>query len=110
MIANIHEQTKEIGVLRAIGCTSAWISRVYTLEAMVLVLSAGALGLGIGTFVAFTVTAQRALFTQLPLPFAFPTAPMLAISLASTVSAVLAAYLPASRLLRRNIVRLLRGS
>lgn len=110
MIANIHEQTKEIGVLRAIGSTSAWVARVYTLEAMVLVLSAGALGVGIGTFVAFTVTAQRALFTQLPLPFAFPTVPVVAISLASMVSAVLAAFLPASRLLRRTIVGLLRGS
>jgi predicted lysophospholipase L1 biosynthesis ABC-type transport system permease subunit len=110
MVANIHEQAKEIGILRALGTTAAWIARVYTLEAMVLVLTAAALGLGIGTFVAFTVTAQRALFTQLPLPFAVPVVPMLIISLASILSAVLAAYVPASRLLRRNIVRLLRGS
>jgi hypothetical protein len=30
------------------------------------------MGLLIGTAVAYTVTAQRALFTQLPLPFDFP--------------------------------------
>ena len=30
------------------------------------------MGLMIGTVVAFTVTAQRSLFTQLPLPFVFP--------------------------------------
>ena len=109
MIANMAEQTKEIGLLRALGVTRSWIARLYCLEALVLVLSAAVLGLGIGTFVAFTVTAQRALFTQLPLPFTFPTAPMLAILIASVVSAVLAAYVPARRLLRRNVVGLLRS-
>ena len=110
MIANIHEQSKEIGLLRALGVTKTWIARLYSLEAVVLVLSAGVLGVMIGTLVAFTVTAQRALFTQLPLPFSFPTAPILTIALSSVISAVVAAYVPATHLLRRNIVRLLRSS
>ena len=110
MVANIHEQSKEIGLLRALGVTRAWIARLYSLEAMVLVLSAGVLGVAIGTFVAFTVTAQRALFTQLPLPFLFPTAPMLTITVSSMLSSLLAAYLPATRILRRNIVGLLRST
>ena len=110
MIANIHEQSKEIGLLRALGVTKTWIARLYSLEAVVLVLSAGVLGVVIGTLVAFTVTAQRALFTQLPLPFSFPTAPILTIALSSVISAVVAAYVPATHLLRRNIVRLLRSS
>ena len=86
MIANIHEQTKEIGLLRALGVTRVWIARVYSLEAMVLVLSAAALGVAIGTILAFTISAQRQLFTQLPLPFTFPTAPMVVITVASMLS------------------------
>jgi len=88
MIANIHQQSKEIGLLRALGVTRVWIARVYLLEAMVLVLSAAALGVAIGSILAFTISAQRQLFTQLPLPFSFPTTPMLVITVASMLSGI----------------------
>jgi ABC-type antimicrobial peptide transport system permease subunit len=94
-------------MLRALGVTTSWLARLYTLEAIVLVLSAGLLGVGIGTCVAFTITAQNALFLKLPLHWTWPSASMLIIFLASLVSALLAAYLPATRLLRRSIVALL---
>jgi ABC-type antimicrobial peptide transport system permease subunit len=109
MLANIHEQSKEIGLLRALGVTRTWIARLYALEAMVLVLSASVLGLAIGTLLAFTISAQRQLFTQLPLPFVFPTAPIFVIVVASLVSGVLAAFIPAMSLLRNNVVSLLRS-
>lgn len=110
MFTNIHEQGKEIGLLRAVGVTRPWIAAVYSLEATVLVLSAGVLGVCIGSAVAFTVTAQRSLFTQLPLPFVFPRMAVAVILIASVVSAFIAAFVPAIRLVHSNIVRLMRFS
>ena len=91
-------------MLRALGVTVSWIASLYSLEAVVLVLSAGVLGIGIGTFIAYTINAQSVLFTQLQLPFEFPTAAMGWICLASLISSLLAAYLPAKRLMRRNTI------
>lgn len=44
MYTNIVEQSKEIGVLRAIGVTQYAIFRIYTYESMFLVLSSAFLG------------------------------------------------------------------
>lgn len=75
----------------------------------VLVLAASLMGLAVGSIVAYTVTAQRAVFTQLPLPFVFPRAAVAAILVAAVASALLAAAVPAARLVRTNIVRLMRA-
>jgi ABC-type antimicrobial peptide transport system permease subunit len=109
MYANISEQTKEIGMLRALGVRKRWIQRVYTLEAFTLVTAATAMGLGMGTAVAYTVTAQRALFTQLPVPFQFPWVIFGWVAAASCLSALGASFLPATRKARQNIASLMRS-
>jgi len=108
MVTNINEQGKEMGLLRALGVTKGWLRRIYTLEAVVLVLSAGSLGVAIGSLLAYTISAQRALITQLPLPFSLPVVPAGVLVLTSIVSAFFAAYLPAMTLARTNIVKLMR--
>jgi len=109
MYANIHEQAKEMGMLRAIGVRRPWIQRVYTLEAFTLVMSATLLGLMIGTVVAVTVTAQRAIFTQLPVPFSFPWKVLGWVVPASFASAVAASFIPATRMVYgKNIASLMR--
>ena len=72
MSANLYEQSKEIGMLRAIGMTSIRISVLYVYEALILVMASSFLGVAIGTMVGFTMTLQQILFTEIPLFFYFP--------------------------------------
>lgn len=109
MYANISEQAKEIGMIRALGVKKRWIQRVYTLEAFTLVTAATVMGLGMGTAVAYTVTAQRALFTQLPVPFQFPWTIFVWVAAASFISALGASWFPATRKARQNIASLMRS-
>lgn len=56
MSANIYQQAKEIGVLRAIGFTKCRIRMLYFYEALVLVFSSCILGVFIGMTVGYTMT------------------------------------------------------
>src|SRR3954470_13126529 len=79
MFTNVYEQSKEIAVLRALGLSKGALYRVYVSEAFVLVLASSLLGVLIGLVVSYTMTAQQILFTQLPIPFAFPWFVLLAV-------------------------------
>ena len=72
MTANLYEQTKEIGIMRAMGITKRRIISLYIYEAFVLVMASSLLGILIGTMVGFTMTLQQILFTDIPLFFFFP--------------------------------------
>lgn len=63
MSANLYEQTKEIGVLRAIGFRRRHITLLYMYEAFILVLASSLLGIIIGIIIGFTMTLQQVLFT-----------------------------------------------
>lgn len=58
MSANLFDQTKEIGVLRAMGFTKMRIKMLYFYEAFILVMASSLLGIMIGTTVAFTMVLQ----------------------------------------------------
>ena len=90
MVTNIREQTKEAGVLRALGlkyvdifcvavtalwwltccpswsylCSGARLVRVFVYEAYALVLASSLMGVIIGVLVGWTFSQQRSLFTQ----------------------------------------------
>jgi ABC-type antimicrobial peptide transport system permease subunit len=55
MSANLMDQTKEIGVLRAMGFTKIRIKMLYFYEAFILVIVSCSLGVMIGTIVGFTM-------------------------------------------------------
>jgi ABC-type antimicrobial peptide transport system permease subunit len=56
MSANIYEQSKEIGILRAMGLPRRRLYLLYINEAFILVLSSSLLGIIIGTMVGFSMT------------------------------------------------------
>ena len=58
MSANLYEQTKEIGILRAIGFTSWRICLLYFYEALLLVFASCLLGILIGVLVGVTMVMQ----------------------------------------------------
>ena len=72
MSANLLDQTKEIGILRAIGFTKSRIKILYFYEAFILVMASCVLGVMIGVIVGYTMVLQQAVFTNMPLAFFFP--------------------------------------
>lgn len=108
MYTNIYEQKKEIGVLMAIGIRKGWLRRMFLWEAIIVVFSASFLGIGIGVLVAWTMTLQQALFTQLPVPFEFPWQICLAVIFLSVIFGLLASLIPLSSILKQSPVKVLR--
>jgi len=56
MSANLYEQSKEIGIMRAMGMPKKRIYLLYIYESFILVLSSSLLGIMIGTVVGFSMT------------------------------------------------------
>jgi ABC-type antimicrobial peptide transport system permease subunit len=108
MYTNIYEQTKEIGILRAVGVTRFFIFRVYTYEALTIVLSGSISGVAIGTVLAVTMSMQRALFTQMPIPFSMPWSLLETVAGLATLFSLLAVVGPVFRLMRMPIVSVMR--
>jgi putative ABC transport system permease protein len=64
MWISVHERTGEIGLLRALGVESSTVQGLFILEAVLLALAGGALGLAIGFGIG---AVMRALVPGLPL-------------------------------------------
>jgi ABC-type antimicrobial peptide transport system permease subunit len=94
MSANIYQQTKEIGVMRAIGFSKCRIRMLYFYEALVLVFSSCIMGVAIGMTVGYTMTLQQKLILQTPLPFFFPTEQFLVIVCISIFCAFISTFGP----------------
>lgn len=56
MSANLFEQAKEIGVLRAIGFRKIRILMLYTYEAFILVVASSIMGMLVGVSVGWSMT------------------------------------------------------
>lgn len=108
MYTNIFEQSKEIAILRAMGLRRWQLVRIYIYEAFVLVLSASILGIMIGCIMAWTMAAQRVLFTQLPVPVQFPFWLLAMVIIAASFCAVIAAWGPARALVKRPVSQVMR--
>ena len=72
MSANLYEQKKEVGVIRAMGFTKYRVRVLYFYEALVLVLSSCILGVLIGTAVGYTMLLQFNLFLNVKVAPFFP--------------------------------------
>lgn len=108
MSANLLDQTKEIGILRAMGFTQSRITMLYLYEAFVLVLASSLLGVMIGVIVAFTMTLQRVVFTGIPIFFFFPWTQFCIIMVMSFFCAFISSYGPAKQLVRQDIATIFR--
>ena len=62
MSANLYDQTKEIGILRAMGVTKIRITLLYFYEALILVFASSVLGIMIGCLVAYVMQLNMDLF------------------------------------------------
>ena len=108
MYTNIYEQSKEIGILRAIGIPYGWMQRIYIYEAFILVLASSLMGMMIGIGVGWTVALQRVLFTALPIPFRFPWELFLIVFFMSILFSIISSWGPITVIMRKPIVSILR--
>ena len=101
MSANLYDQTKEIGTLRAMGVTKLRITLLYFYEALILVFSASFLGILTGVFVGYTMKLQMDLFLNQETEFYFPWLPMVEIFCLSLVCAFFSTFGPTKQLTRK---------
>ena len=109
MYTNVHEQAKEIGILRALGIPYGWMQRIYIYEAFILVFSSSLMGMFIGTGVGWAVSVQRVLFTQLPVSFEFPALLFFLIFIMATIFSFISSYGPITAMMNRSVVNILRS-
>merc|ERR1711988_555947 len=100
MGTNIYEQTKEIGVLRAIGAKPNLLLRLYINEAFVLVMAAASSGFWIGTLTAYAFMLQRSLFTGLTQQFVIAYNIIVVVFVMAILCAMVSSCVPAWRLSR----------
>jgi putative ABC transport system permease protein len=100
---SIFERFREIGLLRAVGATRAQVRSTVHWEALLVTLTGGILGVGIGMLLGWGVV--QALEDQGITEFAVPTFRLAATVLLTGTGGLLAAALPARRASRIDLLR-----
>ena len=108
MSANLYEQKKEIGVLRAMGFTRYRVHMLYFYESLILVITSCLMGVIIGTLVGFTMLLQFNLFLSQSVSVFFPWRQFVLVFILSLICAFLSTYTPASQLTNRSIAGIFR--
>ena len=106
MLMSISERTKEIGVRKALGASPSSIARDFTVEAGVIGLIGGIIGIGLGLLMI--VLLNRALAGKGAEIFIIDTTFLLSVIGFSFVLGVIAGVLPAWRAARLQVVQALR--
>jgi len=98
---SIHERTRELGMLRAIGMSRRQVRRMIRYEAVITALIGGILGLVLGLIFA-TLIAQP--LKDEGFTLSYPVGSLLLILVVAALAGVLAAILPARRASRLNVL------
>ena len=94
MSANLYDQQKEIGIMRALGFSKSRIVMLYTYESFILVMASSLLGVFVGTVTAFTMVLQFTTFVGMPTIFYFPWLQIAGIFLAGILCAAMSSIGP----------------
>ena len=99
---SIHERTRELGLLRAVGMSRRQMRRVVRGESVMIALFGTVLGLGIGSFFGWAVV--RALADQGFDEFTYPIGNLTVITAIACVAGAVAAIGPARRAARLDVL------
>ena len=108
MSANLYDQSKEVGILRAMGVTKNRIRLLFFYEALILVFASCMLGVFVGTSIGFTMTIQQNLFLGRVDTLYFPWYQTIEILILSIICAFFATVGPASQLVAKPIASIFR--
>ena len=100
---SVLERTRELGLLRAVGMSRRQVKRMVRVESVLVAVFGGLLGLAVGA--VFGVALQRALVNEGVTELAFPVGQLAVYLLLAAVAGVLAAWLPARRASRLNVLQ-----
>jgi putative ABC transport system permease protein len=98
---SIHERTRELGLLRAVGMSRPQVRRVIRYEAVITALIGAILGLALG--VLFAALVSRPLAAQ-GFELAYPVPTLLLLLVLAAAAGVLAAIAPARRAARIDVL------
>jgi putative ABC transport system permease protein len=101
LFLSIHERTRELGLLRAIGATRHQVRRVVRYESVITAVIGGLLGIAIGLLFGYLMTAALA---DLGLTFTVPIVQLAGFLVLAVAVGVLAAVAPARRGARVNVL------
>lgn len=104
MLVSVTERTKEIGLRKAVGAKRRDILRQFLVEALVMSILGGLIGLGLGYATAATIGF---FFSEYITPIVTPSAVMLAVGFSAAVGLFFGIY-PAQRAARLNPIQALR--
>jgi putative ABC transport system permease protein len=99
---SIHERTRELGLLRAVGMTRQQLRATIRVEAVIIALFGTALGLGLGMFFGWAIV--RSLAEQGFTEFIVPVGPLAVVATIAVLAGVVAAILPARRAARLDVL------
>ena len=99
---SVIERTRELGLLRAVGMARKQVKRMIRVESVVICTFGGLLGLAVGS--VFGVALQRGLKDDGVTELAFPVGTLLLFLLGAALAGVIAAWLPARRASRLNVL------
>jgi putative ABC transport system permease protein len=103
LVLSIHERTRELGLLRAVGTTRAQTSRSVLWEGLIVALLGTLLGLLLGTFFGWSISVVGRGF-ELD-AFVVPVVPLLVIGLLAVAGALLASIRPGWRAAHLDVLR-----
>jgi putative ABC transport system permease protein len=98
----LHERSRELGLLRAVGLTRAQVRAMVRWESVIIALFGTVGGLGLGLFLGWALV--HAASDDGSLTFTAPMAQLAVVLAAGAVAGVLAGYRPARRAARMDIL------
>jgi len=101
VVLSVHERTREVGMLRAIGMTPRQLRRMLRHESVITALIGSALGLPLGLFLAALVAPA---LSKEGVAFAVPIGTLGLFATVAVLAGVGAAMLPARRASRLNVL------
>jgi putative ABC transport system permease protein len=104
LLLSVHERTRELGMLRAVGMTRRQVRRMIRHESVITSLIGAALGLPLGIFLAILMTKA---LSQFEVQIAIPVAQLIVFAVVAVIVGILAAILPARRAARLNVLEAL---
>ena len=99
---SVYEQTRELGLLRAIGMTRRQVRRMVRWEAVIIALFGGILGVAMG--ILFGLAATAAIDTSIVSELSIPVRSVIQYLLISAIFGIIAAILPAYRASRLKVL------
>jgi putative ABC transport system permease protein len=108
MSLNVIERTREIGVMRAFGASSAAVFRIVIIEGLLIGIMSWVLAIGFSVPISMGLAREIGLsFMDYPMPASFSIGGILAWALLVLVISVVASFLPALRAVRLTVTQVL---